>query len=115
MDSKFRIDDVADGTTRLLIAQGELDASDVAQIRDGVEHALAVGAQHVVLDLCGSTRIESAVIAAVLDANARTRRFGARLSVVVAPDSRVQSLFEMSRLDHVVRVVATRQEALDSP
>jgi anti-sigma B factor antagonist len=115
MHSKFRSDDVADGATRFLVSHGELDAADAKEVRDTVEEALAAGKQHVILDLSETTYVESAIVAAVLDANARARRFGAKLAVVVEPSSRVESVFAMSRLNHVLHVATSRQDALDPP
>ena len=115
MHSEFRFEDAPDGATRFLVPSGDLDADGAGAVRESVEAALAAGKRLVVVDLSETTYAETAVIAALLDGNARARRFGARLCVVVNPDSRIQSLFAMSRLNRVLRVVASRQAALDPP
>ena len=112
MQKKFRMEDVPDGTTRIVVPHGELDSSDADALRAAVDAALAEGRQRVILDLTETTYAETAAVAAVLDGNARARRFGATLCVVVAPDSRVEALFALSRLDKVLQVVRSREDAL---
>src|SRR3954449_9374452 len=104
MRQKFRLEDVPDGATRFLVPDGELDAADAHDLRQRVDQALAAGKQRVIFDLTLTTFIETAVIAALLDANARARQFGAVLAVVVEPGSKVQSLFAMSGLHRVLTI-----------
>src|SRR5690349_18335650 len=115
MHPKFRFEDAPGGATRFLVPSGDLDATGAAALRESVEAALSAGKRLVVVDLSETNYAETAVIAALLDGNARARRFGARLCVVVDPGSRIQSLFATTRLNRVLRVVASRQTAIDPP
>ena len=56
--------------------------------------------------------METGALAALLDANARLKRFGASMFVVVPGDSRVRVIFSITRLDKLLRVMETREQAL---
>jgi anti-sigma B factor antagonist len=112
MQDKFRSEDGPDVATRALIAVGEVDSAAAADVRLRIEQALAAGKRRVIVDLSEISYMETAAVAALLDANARLRRFGASLFVVIPGDSRVRILFSITRLDHVLRVMETRDEAL---
>jgi anti-sigma B factor antagonist len=114
MQDKFRSEDGPDLATRALATTGELDGAAAAEIRRRVEQALTAGKRRVIVDLTGVSYMETAALAALLDANARLRQFGASLFVVIPGDSRVRLLFSITRLDHVLRVMETRAEALAS-
>ena len=114
MHDKFRSEDGPDAATRALVTTGELDAGAAGEIRGRIERALSAGKRRVIVDLTDVTYMETAALAALLDANARVKQFGASLFVVVPGDSRVRLLFSITRLDHVLRVMGTRAEALAS-
>src|SRR3954463_10969560 len=112
MHDKFRLDDGPDEATRSLAPVGDLDAATAAQVRDRIDQALAAGKRRVIVDLSEITYMETSALTALLDANARVRRFGASMFVVIPADSRVRLIFSITRLDKVLRVMETRDEAL---
>ncbi len=114
MYEKFRSEDGPDEATRALVIAGELDGAAASEIRGRIEQALSAGKRRVIVDLSGASYMETAALAALLDANARLRRFGASMFIVIPGDSRVRLLFSITRLDHVLRVMDTRAEALAS-
>ena len=111
-ENLFRFEDGPDEATRVLIPCGDLDASTGADIRHRIDAALASGKRRVIVDLSEITYMETAALAALMDANARVKRFGASLFVVIPADSRVRLIFSITRLDKVLRVTETRQDAL---
>ena len=111
MQSKFRNEDGPGPATRALIFSGELDGARVDEIRNRVEDALVSGKRHVIVDLSEVTYMETAALAALMDANARVTRFEAAMAVVVPADSRVRLVFSVTRLDKVLTVLGSREEA----
>jgi anti-sigma B factor antagonist len=112
MQPKFRHDDGPDGVTRTLVPAGELDGAASADIRHRVESALASGKRRVIVDLSEVTYMETSTLSALMDANARVTRFGAHMCVVVPTDARVRLMFSITRLDKVLSVVDSREDAL---
>src|SRR4051812_23585222 len=99
MHEKFRYEDGPDAATRSLFPAGELDGATAGDVLRRTEQALAGGKRRVIIDLSEITYMETAALGALLDANARVRRFGARLFVVVPVDSGLRRLFNVTRLD----------------
>jgi anti-sigma B factor antagonist len=112
MHKEFRSEDGPDLATRSLVPSGELDAAAAAEVRIRIEHALGAGKRRVIVDLSEIAYMETAAVAALLDANARLKRVGASMFIVIPSDSRVRVLFSITRLDKVLRVIGTRDEAL---
>src|SRR4051794_27520705 len=112
MHDSFRFEDGPDQATRSLVHRGELDGACAGDVRNGVDQALAAGKRRVIVDLSETTYMETPALAALLDANARVRRFGAAFLVVVPVDSRVRQLFRVTRLDKVLRILETREAAI---
>jgi anti-sigma B factor antagonist len=114
MHEKFTVEDGPDRATRSLVPPGDLDAAAAAEVRRRIEEALNAGKRRVIVDLSAVSYMETAALAVLLDGNARLKRFGASLSVVIPADSRVRIVFGITRLDKVLRVTETRAEALAS-
>jgi anti-sigma B factor antagonist len=114
MHEKFRYEDGPDAATRSLVPSGELDAATAAEVRYLVDQALHAGKRRVIVDLSGVTYMETVALAALLDANARVSSKGAALFVVIPGDSRVRLLFSITRLDKVLRLLETREAALEA-
>ena len=114
MHGKLRLEDGPDEATRSLTPRGELDAASAADVRRRIDDALAAGKRRVIVDLAEVTFMETAALAALLDANVRLARFGASLFVVIPEDSRVRLLFSITRLDKVLKVMQSREAALEA-
>ena len=114
MHDTFLLEDGPDEATRSLVPHGDLDAATAADVRERIDQALAAGKRRVIVDPSQITYMETAALAALLDANARLKRFGALLFVVIPSDSRVRLIFSITRLDKVLRVMETRAEAIEA-
>ena len=114
MSEKFSYEDGPDAATRFLLASGELDGAAASDVGQRIEQALAAGKRRVIVDLSQITYMETSALAALLDANARVKRFGAALVVVVPSESRVRLLFSITRLDKVLKVLDNREAALEA-
>jgi len=114
MHNSFRLEDGPDEATRSLVPSGELHAAGAENVRRRIDQALADGKRRVIVDLSEITYMETGALAALLDANARLKRFSASMFVVVPDDSRVRVIFSITRLDKLLHVMETREQALDA-
>jgi anti-anti-sigma factor len=107
---RLTVEPAADGTAVVAIT-GELDLSTVPALRGALAGARERSARRVVVDLTDVTFVDSVGVGAILQAK---RRLGAGgdLSVVVAPETYARVIFDAVGVDALVRVVATRDEAL---
>jgi len=91
----------SDGTARLEL-RGELDIGAARTVEEAVERALGDGCREVVLDLGGTTLLDSAGLGALIRA---ARTVGAQqgtMAVVSPPGSEARVVIEMSRTGSVV-------------
>jgi len=76
------------GTCIRITVRGELDAATVPALRDAARQ-LDLSRGHVLLlDLCGATLVDTAVVELVLGLHARATRHGCSLVVLVRPHVR---------------------------
>jgi anti-sigma B factor antagonist len=90
----FALHESCCGTTRTVVAAGELDLSVAAGFDTAVTSALDSGAETVVVDLGDLAFIDSAGVHALLRAHRRAARGTVRLIIRPAAD-RVQRVFEV--------------------
>jgi len=90
------------GTTVQMAVRGELAAAAVAVLRDAERRVELSPGRVVVLDLCGATSVDPAVVEFALGLHARVTRHGCSLVVVVRPH--VRELFERAGADGVTIV-----------
>jgi anti-sigma B factor antagonist len=95
----------------VLAVHGEADLHVVGKLRDRLAEVIDDNPTAVVLDLSGATFLDSTAIAVLLRAMKRLRARGGRFRVVV-PRSELRRIFEMTLLDRVFEIDASRQEAL---
>lgn len=97
----------------VLRATGDLDAYTVTGLREHLHRAADAtgGAGLIVVDLSGATFIDSAGLGALVGAQRRARERGGRLRIV-RPPPLVLRAFELTGLDEVLELCATREEAL---
>ena len=94
-----------DGLTVLTLS-GELDLVNAARVSDTLD-ALTSGQQKVVVDLTSLTFIDSSGIHAIL-----APRAGQQGIVIVCPAGNVRRVFDVTRIDQVVPLYETLDEAL---
>jgi anti-sigma B factor antagonist len=92
---QFALHDGCCGTTRTLVAAGDLDLSVAARFGAAVTTALDSGAETVVLDLGDLGFIDSAGIHALLRANRRAANGGTARLIIRPGSDRVQRVFEL--------------------
>ena len=87
----------------VIAARGELDVQTFESFRDEL---LGVRAGDVVVDLSAVTFIDSMALGAILQASKRATARGDTLTVV-APDSHIRKVFEVTGLGHVLRLASS--------
>ena len=95
----------------VLALNGEADLHAAPELRDRVDTAIADGATVLVVDLSDTTFVDSMTLGVLLGAMKRLRGRGGQLQLVVTrPDLR--RIFEITLLDRVFPIHASREEAL---
>jgi anti-anti-sigma regulatory factor len=87
------------GTTVQITVRGELDAAAIPALRDAERRVDLSRGRVVLLDLCGATVLDPAVVEFALGLNARVKGHGCSLVVVVRPH--VRELFARAGADGV--------------
>jgi anti-sigma B factor antagonist len=103
-----RTDDVL-----LVTVDGQLVVSNRQEFKQAILDAMEQGARLVVADFSGSPYIDSSGLGALVSLSRRLRDAGGDLRLVGLNDD-LRSLFELTRLDQLFPVYATRDDALAS-
>jgi anti-anti-sigma factor len=100
------------GESWVVTVAGDVDLHSAPDLRDRLASLGDTGAKHVVVDLSECEFLDSMGLGVLLGAKKRMARDGRELHVVVtSPD--VRRIFEITMLDRVLDLHATRAEALN--
>lgn len=111
-DSDFRIDEEDPRPGAVVLAlHGDADLHSATQLRARLNATVESGASVLVIDLSRVTFIDSMALGVLLDAMKRLRARGGVLRIV-GPRPDVRRIFEITLLDRVFPLDATRSEAL---
>jgi anti-sigma B factor antagonist len=107
--------DVRPGSA-VVTLRGELDAHDAPRLRELFACAVSEldasdGAPRLVLDLTGVAFLDSTALGTMIGALRRVREAGGELRLVL-PETPARRIFEITGLEQVLVVRATRAEAL---
>jgi anti-sigma B factor antagonist len=97
--------------TVVLAVHGDVDLHVVGKLRDRLGEVIEETPALLVLDLSGATFLDSTAIAVLLRGMRLLQARGGRFRVVV-PSSQIRRIFEMTLLDRVFDLDASRQESL---
>lgn len=101
-----------DGTTVVVEVAGEIDIASSSEFEDGLTDVIRGRDTHaLVVDLSDVTFMDSNGLSALVRVLERQQRAGGALAVVTR-DERIKTLFEISRLDRLLRLYPTRAEAV---
>lgn len=90
---------------------GEVDLYTAPELKQELLDAIESGATDVIVDLTLTTFIDSAALGVLVGAVRRLRERDGRLSIVCSERS-IRKIFEITGLDRVLAIHASRQEAL---
>jgi anti-sigma B factor antagonist len=103
-----------DESAHVVAAAGELDLYAAPLLDRELQRIIEGGGQLVVVDLTETTFIDSTALGVLLRALQRIRPAGGRVGVV-ADNPSIVKIFEITRLDRVLPISPSRDEALDRP
>jgi anti-anti-sigma factor len=104
MSELARVRTHRDGATQLVQVTGEVDLSNARDILDAVGHSVPDDATRIVLDLSGTTYIDSAGIATLFRLSERLHHRRQELRLVVPQTSPIRAVIELTRLSQVIPV-----------
>ncbi len=104
MSDLARVETTRSGTTQLVRVVGELDLSNARELTDALGHAVPEDVILVVVDLTGTTYVDSAAIASFFRLSQRLRDRRQDLRIVVPETSPIRAVIELTRLSHVIPV-----------
>ena len=112
MAMDFRIEDRPAGDeTQIVAVTGEIDLFTAPEFKERVSSAIDAGRTNLIVDLAGTTFIDSSSLGVLIGAHRRLKRRGGRLAVVCDRDAIVKT-FRITGLDGVFPLFPTLQEAL---
>jgi len=97
----------------VLAVGGEVDIFTAPEIRRAAISAIDDGAIHIVLDLTATSFLDSTGLGMIIGLSKRVRPAGGDI-VIVNVDEGIARTFEITGLDEIFRICATRAEALDA-
>lgn len=112
VDSDFRIDEEHPRSEAVVLAlHGDADLHSATELRVRLGAAIEAGVEVLVVDLSEVAFIDSMALGVLLDAMKRLRARGGVLRIV-GLRSNVRRIFEITLLDRIFPLHATRSEAL---
>ena len=99
------------GATAVIALAGEVDLYTCPELKQELLRVIADGATFVVVDLTGTTFIDSTALGVLIRGVERLRSVDGRLAVVCA-DPNMTKIFEVTGLDRVFSIHPSREEAL---
>jgi anti-sigma B factor antagonist len=102
----------ADPGLAVLVVGGEVDYEVSPQLKARLMKAIKAGTRRLVLDLTGVSFIDSTAIGVIAGAVERLDEMGGGSVAVVSTHEKVMQIFEITGLDNVLTVHASREDAL---
>ena len=104
-------DDQVDEATHVVAVRGEIDIFTAPEFKQRISAAIDAGRDLVVVDLGGTTFIDSSSLGVLISAHRRLSARNGRL-VVACDMPAVANTFKITGLDTVLELVRTRADAL---
>jgi anti-sigma B factor antagonist len=106
-------DEQIDASTQVVTVRGEIDLFTAPEFKGLIHEAIEAGRDLVVVDLTGTTFIDSSSLGVLISAHRRLQMRGGRL-VVACDVASVLSTFKITGLDGVLEMTRSREDALAS-
>jgi anti-sigma B factor antagonist len=104
-------EDACDGDCLVVAVRGDLDLFTAPDLKKRLTEAIEGGTTRIVVDLDEATSIDSTTLGVLIAAVKRLRLRDGDLAVVCS-EPRIVRTFEITGLDEVFGVLATREQAL---
>ena len=102
-----------DDTRYVISLAGEVDLYTAPEFKQQLLEVIAQGAREVIVDLTNTTFIDSTTLGVLVGGVKRLRPNDGQLSLVCS-DRNITKIFEITGLDRVFTIHATREEAIDA-
>ncbi|MEJ7750105.1 MAG: STAS domain-containing protein [Thermoleophilaceae bacterium] len=106
-------DEQIDDETHVIELGGEIDLYTAPEFKERMVELIDAGKKHIVVDLSTATFIDSTTLGVLVGGVKRLRPTGGALALVCS-DQNITKIFEITGLDRVFAIHATREEALAS-
>ncbi len=103
------VQEPVDDQTELVAVYGDVDLKTSKSFRLALDEAIAGGKPRLIVDMSEVVFMDSSGLAALIGAQ-KANRNDVRL-IVICPEN-LRRIFEVTRLDSIVGVVGSREEAL---
>lgn len=100
------------GTVTVIAVGGRLTMATVAEFSDALNRALSSGSAHLVIDLAGTTFIDSSGLGALVAGLRRTRESHGDLRIA-APGEQASAVLALTNLDKVLLAYPSVEAATD--
>jgi anti-sigma B factor antagonist len=102
-----------DGDAYVISLSGEVDLYTAPEFKQQLLDVIGQGGKEVVVDFTDTTFIDSTTLGVLVGGVKRLRPNGGRLSLVCS-DRNITKIFEITGLNKVFEIYATRDAAVDS-
>lgn len=110
----FQIKDAEiDAETHVIELGGEVDLYTAPEFKERMVELIDAGKKRIVVDLSEATFIDSTTLGVLVGGVKRLRPTGGSMALVCT-DQNITKIFEITGLDRVFAIHATRDEALSS-
>jgi len=101
-----------DGSSYVISLSGEVDLYTAPEFKQQLLEVIGQGGSDVVVDLSDTTFIDSTTLGVLVGGVKRLRPSGGQLTLVCS-DRNITKIFEITGLDKVFPIYATREEAVE--
>jgi len=100
-----------DAARHVLDVRGEIDLFTAPELKQVLAEAIEAGRIRIVVDLTATTFLDSTALGVLIGAVKRLRSRGGAMAIV-SVDENIAKTFEITGLDQIFTILATRDEAL---
>ena len=100
-----------DAERHIVAVRGEIDLFTAPDLKSALSEAIESGHTRIVVDLTDTTFLDSTALGVLIGAIKRLRSRGGRLTIVNVDDN-IAKTFEITGLDQIFPISATRDEAV---
>jgi len=103
----------SEGDRHVLAVRGEIDLFTAPELKRVLTECIENGQVRIVIDLTETTFLDSTALGVLIGAVKRLRSRDGALAIVNV-DENISKIFEVTGLDQIFTIVATREEAIDA-
>src|ERR1700712_6135282 len=102
-----------DGERHVLAVRGEIDLFTAPELKQVLAESIESGRIRIIVDLTETTFLDSTALGVLIGAVKRLRSRDGALAIVNV-DENISKTFEITGLDQIFKIVATRDEAVEA-